>query len=114
MSLTEKFVSFALAAGNFDFSLFTFHFAIGDGEELVLDSLGCMLPFTALEGVHALHAMDATLTHRFAAANMRAAKLAARLQKHLHTQKENRKSYYSKRNQYEFQHFFDKSLEFRV
>jgi len=73
-----------------------------------------MFPFAALEGVHALHAMDATLTHRFAAANMRAAKLAAWLQKHLHTQKENRKSYNSKRNQYEFQHFFDKSLEFRV
>ena len=42
----------------------------------------------AVEMVHALHAVDASVAHGLAAANVRAAKLAARLQEHLDAQKQ--------------------------
>jgi hypothetical protein len=52
---------------------------------LFVNSLPCVFPFPSLEGIHALDAMNAPLSHRFAASNMGAAKLTSWLEKHLDT-----------------------------
>ena len=46
--------------------------------------------FSSLESVHALHAMNAALSHGLAAADMGASELASGLQNKLYTQKQNR------------------------
>ena len=73
---------------------------------LFVNPLLSMFPFSSLESVHALNAMDASLTHSLAATNMGASELAARLQKYLDTQKQHTERNNSEGYECKFQHLF--------
>lgn len=71
---------------------------------LVVTLLHSMRIGLALHAVHALHAMDTALTHRFTVAYMEASKLSIGQKKHLDTEQKHGYCNNSKGYKCEFQH----------
>lgn len=74
----------------FDLLKFDTLAGMSQDELLFVNSLLSVNLLSPLNRIHALDAMNTFVSHRFAAANMGAAELTSRFQKHLNTQKKHR------------------------